>query len=634
MYIKPFYSSAKSSDPCCCGKSTQIVFPDTLSEERKEYLSSAMRDTELKGKATEAEKVIFELRKPNEKDAGVSDSLIGSRKDEYVVVFGKETRIIAETPDALVYGANAFRQAVEFGESSGVIYNHSEYKFRGYRTYLPGKTGMEAFKKAVDLMAYYQYNTMILEVGGAMEYKKHPEINKAWLESVEKFRKESGLTKKVQNMYSWAKNSIHAENGDGEVLTQDTVREIVAYCRTRGIKVIPEVPTLSHSDYLLLPHPEFAERPYDSYPDAYCPCHPDIYPYVFDVLDEVADVFKPEYFNIGHDECYNIAVDTCPRCAGKVASDLYTQDIVKISFHLENKGIKSMMWGDKLLPAYINHMPQGGSELWWHNRENGDPIRISPYLADCAYKIPRQITMLHWYWAHDERYDDRYTDNGFDMVFGNSSLADTEHWDRRKNHCIGAIASNWGSFGAKYMQRNLQNFDLIYNSRALSGHDYTDSGDERSRMIDDCMDECYRQAHRFSEKDVITVTHTTSHNIPYVCFYVGIYMDDEKYLLGNYELTFDDGFVASLPVRYGENISNCSTENRTTRVVGDDYSDKKAKYRASSAYREVNGSAVPFLKDGTIYYKTAYENPHKGHKIVKWEYKKLIDADVVTLELK
>ncbi len=634
MYVKPFYSSDGKSDPFYCGGNTRIVFPDSLSDERKEYLSFALRDTVPKGKADEIEKVFFELRKPNEKDAGISDSLIGTRKDEYVIIFGSETHVIAETPDTLVYGANAFRQAVDFGESSGVIYNHSEFVFRGYRAYLPGKTGMEDFKKAVDLMAYYQYNTLILEVGGAMEYKKHPEINEAWLKSVEKFRAESGLTIKVQQMYSWAKNSIHADNGSGEVMTQDSIREIIAYCAARGIKVIPEVPTLSHCDYLMLPHPEFAERPYDSYPDTYCPCHPDIYPYVFDVLDEIADVFKPEYVHIGHDECYNIATDTCPRCAGKVASDLYTQDIVKIAFHLEKKGIKSMMWGEKLLPAFINNMPQGGSELWWHNKENGDPIRISPYLADCAYKIPRQITMLHWYWAYDERYDARYTDNGFDMVFGNSSLAETEHWDRRKKHCLGAIASNWGSFDAKCMQRNLQNFDLIYNSRALIGHDYTDSGDARSRMIDDCMDECFRFTHRSADSDVITVTHTTSCSFPYKRFYDGVFMDDEKYILGNYEITFDDGFIASLPVIYGENISNSSTENRTTKLVGDNFIDKEAHYKASSSYREVNGSAIPFLKDETIFYNTVYENPHKGHKIAKWEYKKIVDADIETIELK
>ena len=30
------------------------------------------------------------------------------------------------------------------------------------------------------MLLYYRYNTVILEVGGAMEYKRHPEINESW----------------------------------------------------------------------------------------------------------------------------------------------------------------------------------------------------------------------------------------------------------------------------------------------------------------------------------------------------------------------------------------------------------------------------------------------------------------------
>ena len=29
----------------------------------------------------------------------------------------------------------------------------------------------------IDLLVYYKYNSIILEIGGAMEYKRHPEIN-------------------------------------------------------------------------------------------------------------------------------------------------------------------------------------------------------------------------------------------------------------------------------------------------------------------------------------------------------------------------------------------------------------------------------------------------------------------------
>ncbi len=51
------------------------------------------------------------------------------------------------------------------------------------------------------MLAYYPYNHLTLEVCGAMEYKTHPEINRAWSEWARYFRSASGLTKKMQNKF-------------------------------------------------------------------------------------------------------------------------------------------------------------------------------------------------------------------------------------------------------------------------------------------------------------------------------------------------------------------------------------------------------------------------------------------------
>ncbi|MGC8001270.1 family 20 glycosylhydrolase, partial [Salmonella enterica] len=76
-----------------------------------------------------------------------------------------------------------------------------------------------------------------------------------------------GETIRIQEkIYPWEKNSIHLENGEGSYITQDEVREIVEYCRYRGMEVIPEVPLMSHSDYILAAYPELNEREEDKYP--------------------------------------------------------------------------------------------------------------------------------------------------------------------------------------------------------------------------------------------------------------------------------------------------------------------------------------------------------------------------------
>lgn len=76
-----------------------------------------------------------------------------------------------------------------------------------------------------------------------------------------------GAAAKIQcDTYPWSKNSIHADNEAGSVLTQAERRELILYARERGTDVIPEVSCLSHCDYLLNAHPEFREHKGERYP--------------------------------------------------------------------------------------------------------------------------------------------------------------------------------------------------------------------------------------------------------------------------------------------------------------------------------------------------------------------------------
>lgn len=159
----------------------------------------------------------------------------------------------------------------------------------------------------------------------------------------------------------WHKNAIHMENGDGEFLSQADVKELVLYCKERFFEVIPEVPSLGHCDYLMLGHPEIAEIPEDPYPDTYRPSNPASYELLFDVLDEIVNVFKPGVINIGHDEYYSIAM--CEHCGGKSGADIFAQDIIKIYDYLKKKNVRTMIWGDKLLKMRSYLMGLCGAEI-------------------------------------------------------------------------------------------------------------------------------------------------------------------------------------------------------------------------------------------------------------------------------
>ena len=110
---------------------------------------------------------------------------------------------------------------------SGKIADIPASKERGYRIYMPGKSTLPDFYKILDFLVYYKYNLIILEIGGAMEYERHPEINEKWVEFCEELSKYSGRSEEIQYSQHWKKNSIHYENGEGSYLTKDDCREIV-----------------------------------------------------------------------------------------------------------------------------------------------------------------------------------------------------------------------------------------------------------------------------------------------------------------------------------------------------------------------------------------------------------------------
>ena len=65
------------------------------------------------------------------------------------------------------------------------------------------------------------------------------------------------------------------------------------FVRQHHVEVIPEIPSLTHSYYLLTRHRELAEVQDAEWPDTYCPSEPKVYDLLFDVLDEYIGVMHP-----------------------------------------------------------------------------------------------------------------------------------------------------------------------------------------------------------------------------------------------------------------------------------------------------------------------------------------------------
>lgn len=516
--------------------------------------------------------------------------------EEYAISVDTVTKIWAESDRAFIYAISTICALQDSGELyRGFIYDYPQFNVRGYRAYLPSRKGLSDFYKTVDLLSEYKYNSIILEVGGAMEYERHPRINKVWKSFCKDVHRYSGRAHEIQKKtYPWPKNSIHCDNAEGDILTKDECRKIAEYCRSRGLEVIPECPTLSHCDYLVMAYPELRERENDAYPDTYCPNHPDVYNYVFDILEEVIEVFKPSRINIGHDEAYSIGI--CKRCRSTSAPVLYANDIKKINTFLRSKGIKAIIWGEKLLNARsANGIPIGGAG---HGKGDAHVNALFP----CRDLIPNDVEILHWYYSFNPDYDKIFHERGFKVYYGNLSALGVKKWDlRRKQGILGGFVSNWGSYGEEYMQRNKQYFSIIVTAYAFWSEKFGKMS--RVEKIRKAMHEAYRLK-RSKIKHPIKIVHTTDHKIDYKVFYDGVFIEDEKYLLGRYRITYTDGEKTYLDVKYGTNISCKHYDKELT----------------DGGFAEVSYSTLPIrFKDGFAY-ETVYEDPHPEKAVRSIEY--------------
>ena len=547
------------------------------------------------------------------KAAGESFPDAGAPSHEAFLLHVAKEGVMLSAPSqaGLFYGFQAFLMEMEEnGLHELVLYESPLLPERGLKLYLPSPTeeGIAEFKRIIDLAALCRLNFIMLELGGALEYRLHPEINEGWKEYVAVMNEYPGKTIAVQNAYSWRKNSIHSENGGGGVLSQEQFLELVQYCRERFLEVVPEMPSLSHSDYLLIRHRELAERSDDPFPDTCCPSYPEYYRLFFDLLDEVIALLNPQRINIGHDEYYSIGL--CPLCRGKSAPELYAHDIHTISEHLRSKNVKTILWGEKLLDSHWrNGDPIGGAAV--PAKENMEAL---PATFPAIDTLDGGIEIFHWYWGIDSRLEEDFAERGMDYCFANFNAAAFRDWHRRiaSAHVKGVCISNWGQTSLRTLQRNGVLYDLFYSSFLLWNSDFgSEDYPELDRLT---MRRLYRLgASRIpAGSRVLTVCHTVQTSLKFQYFFDGCMLDEARYYLGDHVFRAGDGRLFRFPVVFGSNISNTDTDPARR----DDPFSIRSAYEFDSLYQEVAYETYPERDaDGRMWYFCCYSLPEECREV-------------------
>ncbi len=585
--------------------------------------------------AGDAEKAIASIRflplasAEKEKIEKTFGDVFEDKEDAYLVeVCADAVTVYSNYERGFLYGASTVWTHYRDGIKEGLIYNVPLVEFRAVKMYLPAEEKIDEFYYMVDMFMHYGYNAIVLEVGGAMEYKNSPEINKFWIETCEELFEYNGKATQLQTTQPWGKNSIHIENGGGKVLSQKLVKEICDYCRAHGLEPIPEVPCLSHADYLMAGRTDFAERPEDPFPDTYCPSNPKSYEVLFKIFEEVIAVFEPKVLHIGHDEYYVCGV--CPRCKGKKAAEIYAGDITKIHDYLAERGIRTMFWSEKLLNSYNKAwQPAGGAryttkytgsgkfvtykgkKLEVQTRTSVHPYDI-PLLPEgtvyttieetypCISMIPKDVIAMNWYYSFYELGDMDYHYHGIPMVYGNFSGLGFNNWKGRvATGAKGFGVSSWGASDFKQMQRGNRLGDAVYAARMAWSRDYNekDKGTEVKYTAASLFDYRFRDALKGSYVDIL---HTTELEIPHGYFGCGDFWEDDLFRMGYFHLFYEDGTEEKVEILWGENVGPAGqiTENGAKIEFAEDGQPKMV-----SSSRETIFTCDFLDKDDRRYYR-------------------------------
>lgn len=378
----------------------------------------------------------------------------------HLTVREDDVRIEGADLRGMVYGIEVFLKMISEGVVTECeIKDAPRMAFRGVHLMLPHPSEFDFAKRLVKyVISPMGYNCIIMEIAGGMEFESHPEINRAVEEAWEK-----GLKGEWPHF-------PHGEAGWGATVKKDVLRDFVAYSRSFGVDVIPEIQSLGHVQFMTVAHPDIAERaetvekkeeidgkdadipPNEFYGHSYCPSNPKSYEILFDLIDEIVDVFSPkEYVHMGHDEVYQIGV--CPRCKDKSPADLLAEDVNRIYEYLAKKGLKMMIWADMFQ-------------------------KVTKYQTSAALdKIPEDIILLDfvWYFHMNEDIEDNLLEKNRKVVLGNMYSSHYPRYESRvvKEGIVGAQTSTWVTTREHDIAREGKMYELLYAAQMMWSEGYT-----------------------------------------------------------------------------------------------------------------------------------------------------------------
>ena len=229
--------------------------------------------------------------------------------------------------------------------------------------------GMDTVKKVLDWLAFFKINVFHWHLtdyqGWRVEILKYPKLTEVG------GHRSGSQTRSFSQKYRRMDMTPHAG-----WYTQGEIREIVTYAAQRHITIVPEVDLPGHFSAALAAYPHLGctkeeievRCEWGVFEDVACVGNQETREFLYDVFDELGDLFPGPYFHLGGDEVKTDHWQACPQC----------KRLKEENFLNSYAGLNSLMMND--LGVYLKKM--GKTPIIWN-----EALHLT---------LDKETVIMHW----------------------------------------------------------------------------------------------------------------------------------------------------------------------------------------------------------------------------------------------
>ncbi len=319
-------------------------------------------------------------------------------EEEYVLTVSKdELSIVGGSAKAVFYGKQSLKQLGK--ETHCVrIEDKPAFPYRGFMLdCVRHMFSLDDIKKMIDAAASVKMNVMHWHLADDQGFRM-------WSER----RPSAAIDGSVRRCSQFG--SLIEEGAYGGYYTAEQMKEIVAYCAERYITVIPEFDVPGHSSALLHVYPDISckKEPVEVktcqgiFDDVICPGKDKSFEVIFDIIEDMLEIFSSKYIHIGGDEVPKTNWEKCPDCQRRIKDNFLKDEEMlqgwftnKIADFLRSKGRKPIVWNESLRSGILRNNTV--VQMWMDRKKdsvafanNGGKIIVSDffhYYCDYPYAM-------------------------------------------------------------------------------------------------------------------------------------------------------------------------------------------------------------------------------------------------------